>query len=176
MIGPIDMRHSARWLPLALVTALVLVLAACSPGSTATPSEAAASVAESSEASESEAAEPSESEAAAGSVEITVVETSAGSALAGEDGMTLYTFDEDSEGVSACSGSCVENWPPLVVDEDGDATAGEGVTGEIATITRDDGSTQVTYDGAPLYYFAGDAASGDANGDGVGGIWHIAVP
>jgi predicted lipoprotein with Yx(FWY)xxD motif len=50
------------------------------------------------------------------------------------------------------------------------------VTGEIGTITRDDGSTQVTYNGAPLYYFAGDEAAGDSNGDGLNGVWHIAAP
>ncbi|HEX9634320.1 MAG TPA: hypothetical protein VGB34_02425 [Candidatus Limnocylindria bacterium] len=163
------------WQPaVALLASLMLVLAACAAATTATPSESEAAV-ESTPAPESEAAEPSESEAAAGA-ELTVSETSAGSALAGEGGMTLYTFDNDSNGESSCYEGCVTNWPPFVVDEGAEATAGEGVTGDIGTTARTDGTTQVTYDGSPLYYFASDSAPGDATGDGVGGVWHIAVP
>jgi predicted lipoprotein with Yx(FWY)xxD motif len=50
------------------------------------------------------------------------------------------------------------------------------VTGDIGSIARDDGGEQVTYNGALLYYFAGETAAGDANGDCVGGVWHIATP
>src|SRR6266508_5546371 len=158
---------SVRWLPFAVAAALLLVLAACSAGATATPSAT-----ESAAASVSEAASASESAAAGESYEITVADTAAGSALAGEDSMTLYTFDNDTTpGTSACTGDCATNWPPFTVDEGEQATAGEGVTGEIGTISRDDGSTQVTYNDKPLYYFAGDSAAGDSNGDGVGGIW-----
>lgn len=164
--------RSARWLPFAVAAALLLVLAACSAGATATPTEE-----ESTAASESEPAMASESEAAGESYEITVAVTAAGSALAGEDGKTLYVFDNDTTpGTSACTGDCATNWPPFTVDEGEQATAGEGVAGEIGTITRDDGSTQVTYNDKPLYYFSGDSAAGDSNGDGVGGIWHIAAP
>lgn len=173
MSGPTpDRPRTARWLPMAPAAALLLVLAACSTGASTTPSEAT----ESSSASKSEAAAPSESEAAEESYEITVTDTAAGSALAGEGGMTLYTFDNDSNGQSACASGCVENWPPFTVDEGEEATAGEGVTGDIGSITRDDGTTQVTYNSAPLYYFSGDSAPGDSNGDGVGEVWHIAVP
>jgi predicted lipoprotein with Yx(FWY)xxD motif len=90
--------------------------------------------------------------------------------------MTLYIFTNDTEGVSNCSGDCATNWPPLVVTDDDEIAAGDGVTGELDTIERDDGSLQVTYDGAPLYYFAGDSAAGDSNGEGVGGVWFIASP
>jgi predicted lipoprotein with Yx(FWY)xxD motif len=165
--------RSARWLPFTVAAALLLVLAACSAGATATPTEAQESAA----ASESETAMASESEAAGESYEITVADTEAGSALAGDDGMTLYTFDNDTTpGTSACTGDCATNWPAFTVDEGEQATAGDGVTGEIGTITRDDGSTQVTYNDKPLYYFSGDSAAGDSNGDGVGGVWHIAAP
>ena len=89
--------------------------------------------------------------------------------------MTLYVFDNDTTaGQSSCNAGCVESWPPLTVD--GAATAGAGVSGEIGSITRDDGSTQVTYNGSPLYYYAADQAAGDSSGDGVGGVWHIAAP
>ena len=165
--------RTARWLPFAVAAALLLVLAACSAGASATPTEAEESTA----ASESESATASESEVAGESYEMTVADTAAGSALAGVDAMTLYTFDNDTTpGASACNTGCVENWPPFTVDEGEQATAGEGVTGEIGTITREDGRTQVTYNDKPLYYFAGDSAAGDSKGDGVGGIWHIAAP
>lgn len=50
------------------------------------------------------------------------------------------------------------------------------MTGALATITRADGTTQVTYDGHPLYYYAADVQAGDTNGEGVGGVWHVAKP
>jgi predicted lipoprotein with Yx(FWY)xxD motif len=175
MSGPIPTRpRMFRWLPLAALAALLLVMAACArnSGTNATSSESAESEAA---ASQSEA-EASPSEAAGESYEITVSDTSAGQTLASNGGMTLYTFDNDSNGQSACSGGCVENWPPFTLEDGEEATAGEGVTGEIGSITREDGAKQVTYDGSPLYYYAGDQAAGDANGDGVGGVWHIATP
>jgi predicted lipoprotein with Yx(FWY)xxD motif len=169
-------RFAGGWLPAAaLLGGLVLILAACSAAATATPPESEAAL-ESTAASESESAEPSESEAAGMTAEITVVETSAGSALAGEGGMTLYTFDNDSGGESSCYDECATNWPPFLVEGGAEATAGEGVTGDIGVTSRTDGDVQVTYNDAPLYYFAGDSAPGDATGDGVGGVWHIAIP
>jgi len=161
------------WLPAALLAGLMLILAACSAAATATPSESEAAV---ESMAESEAAEPSESEAAGGTVVITVSETSAGSALAGEGGMTLYIFDQDTGGESSCYEGCDTNWPPLLVEGGAEPTAGEGVTGDIGVTTRTDGTVQVTYNDSPLYYFAGDSAAGDATGDGVGGVWHIATP
>ena len=86
-------------------------------------------------------------------------------------GNTLYIFDNDGPGVSSCNEGCVDLWPPLIVD--GEATASAGVGGVLGTITRDDGSTQATYDDLPLYYYATDGAPGDRNGDGLGGVWHI---
>ena len=86
-------------------------------------------------------------------------------------GNTLYILDNDAEGVSNCAEGCADIWPPFSVD--GGATAGEGVVGVLGTITRDDGSTQVTYDDQPLYYYAADEAPGDRNGNAVGGTWHI---
>jgi predicted lipoprotein with Yx(FWY)xxD motif len=47
------------------------------------------------------------------------------------------------------------------------------VTGQLGTLTRDDGSKQVTYDGKPLYMYSSDASPGDTNGDGFGGLWHV---
>lgn len=86
-------------------------------------------------------------------------------------GNTFYIFDNDEAGVSNCTGSCTDIWPPRVVD--GDPSAGDGIDGTLATIARDDGATQVTYNGQPLYYYANDEAPGDRNGDDVGGVWHV---
>ncbi len=88
-------------------------------------------------------------------------------------GNTLYIWDNDEAGVSNCGDGCVDIWPPLTVD--GDATAGDGVDGTLASINRDDGTTQVTHNDQPLYYYANDEAPGDRNGDDVGGVWHIVV-
>ena len=85
-------------------------------------------------------------------------------------GMTLYWFVPDTSTASKCSGSCATYWPPVT----GPVTAGSGVTGTLSTITRPDGSTQATYDGHPLYTYVGDAAAGQAKGNGLnisGGVW-----
>jgi predicted lipoprotein with Yx(FWY)xxD motif len=93
-----------------------------------------------------------------------------GAYVAGEDGLALYVFLPDDGDASACNGDCAINWPPLT----GDVAAGDGVTGELGTITRDDGTTQVTLGGAPLYYFIGDEAAGDVNGQGLQDVWYLA--
>jgi predicted lipoprotein with Yx(FWY)xxD motif len=92
---------------------------------------------------------------------------SAGTILVdGATGMTLYNFTKDTKdsGKSACSGGCIATWPALTVAAGGTPTGGDGVTGTLATITRDDGTLQVTYNGLPLYFFKNDKAPGDLNG------------
>lgn len=106
-------------------------------------------------------------------IEITVAHTSAGDALAGPNGLTLYIFTSDTDGTSTCNGGCAAAWPPL--PGDGSAViAGDGVSGTFGTTTRDDGSKQVTHNGQPLYYYASDQEAGDATGHDVGGVWFIA--
>jgi predicted lipoprotein with Yx(FWY)xxD motif len=99
-----------------------------------------------------------------------------GSYVADKDGKALYVFTKDSSGTSACVDDCAGNWPPLTIANAADAGAGAGITGAVGTITRPDGSIQVTLGGAPLYYFAADAAAGDVNGQGVGDAWFLASP
>jgi predicted lipoprotein with Yx(FWY)xxD motif len=110
---------------------------------------------------------------AGGAIQVTVSHTSAGDALAGPNGMTLYTYANDTADTSTCTGGCADAWPPLLGDG-ADVSPGEGVSGSFGTTTRDDGTKQVTHNGQPLYYYASDAAAGDAKGDGVGGVWSIA--
>ena len=93
-----------------------------------------------------------------------------GSYLVGPNGLALYTHTGDSATASTCTGSCAVAWPPLVVASTSQAVAGSGVTGALATLTRSDGTLQVTYLGLPLYYWKGDAKAGDTTGEGVNGF------
>lgn len=99
-----------------------------------------------------------------------------GSYVAGKDGMSLYIFEKDTAGTSACAGNCAGTWPPLTVASAADVTAGAGVTGMLGTIQRADGTIQVTFAGRPLYYYAGDSAAGDTNGQGKNNLWYLASP
>lgn len=141
-----------------LVTA-ALVAAACSTGAgtTSAPASVAAS-------------------AAGTAYEVTAVQDAKlGAYLVGKDGKTLYVFLKDSAGKSACSGGCATAWPPFTLASGASVKAGDGVSGTFASITRDDGTAQVTYDGAPLYYYAKDTKAGDVIGEGVGGVWFVAA-
>lgn len=111
---------------------------------------------------------------------VQVLATADGGLLVGPTGMALYTFDNDSDGVSACMGGCAKNWPPLVggyAPDDGyGLMAAPGVDGTLGLIAREDGGMQVTLNGAPLYYWLHDSVPGQVTGDGVGGVWHVARP
>jgi predicted lipoprotein with Yx(FWY)xxD motif len=85
-------------------------------------------------------------------------------------GMTLYTFDKDADGKSACNGPCAANWPPLVAA--GDAKA----SGDWTIVTRDDGGKQWAYKGKPVYLWAKDQKPGDKTGDGFNSVWHVVKP
>jgi predicted lipoprotein with Yx(FWY)xxD motif len=93
-----------------------------------------------------------------------------GKVLTNERGMTLYVFDKDSGGKSACNGPCASNWPPLM------AAAAATPAGDYTIIARDDGSKQWAYKNKPLYAWKKDEKAGDITGDGVNGVWHIAQP
>jgi predicted lipoprotein with Yx(FWY)xxD motif len=109
---------------------------------------------------------------AAGSASAADPATAKNGMLAGDKGMTLYTFDKDTanSGKSVCNGQCAKNWPPLM------ATASDKAMGNWTVVSRDDGTKQWAYKGAPLYYWVKDKAAGDMTGDGVGGVWHTAKP
>jgi predicted lipoprotein with Yx(FWY)xxD motif len=121
-------------------------------------------------------AAPSGAPSAATATVNVATSASLGDYLSGPDGKTVYVFLNDSPGTTTCFDSCLQTWPPLTVDAGATPTAGDGVTGALGTIQRDDGSTQVTLEGWPLYYFAGDGAAGDTNGQGVGNVWFVARP
>ena len=108
--------------------------------------------------------------------------TDFGSILVNGEVLSLYVFMQDTQnsGTSTCTDAdgCATEWPPLL--SQGSPVAGEGVDAALlGTITRDDGTLQVTYNGWPLYLFEGDAAPGDTNGQGLeefGGLWFLVSP
>ena len=113
---------------------------------------------------------------AAASTALATATASVGTIVVDGKGMTVYMFDKDTKGTttSACTGDCLTKWP--IVTSDSATPTVEGVTGTVATIDSPDGRKQVTLDGWPLYYFAGDKAAGDTAGQGVGGVWWVLSP
>ena len=102
-----------------------------------------------------------------GGIAATAGVTDLGEILVGDDGLTLYGFTNDVDAISACYGTCADAWPPVIVDQDFEVAPGLD-TGIFATTTRDDGTLQLVAGKWPLYFFAGDAAPGDVNGQGSG--------
>ena len=100
--------------------------------------------------------------------------TSLGTYLIATNGMTLYKSTNDTSGVSNCTGQCAVIWVPYTA---GSASAlsniQAGITGAVGSIVRADGSTQVTYNGMPLYTYSKDVQPGDTKGQNVGGVWSV---
>ena len=94
-----------------------------------------------------------------------------GTVLVSSNGHTLYHLTTDKAGTSTCTGSCAQLWPPMTVPSGTTPTAVAGLSGKLGTISRSDGTTQVTYNGEPLYWYAPDTTASDALGQGVGGVW-----
>jgi predicted lipoprotein with Yx(FWY)xxD motif len=113
--------------------------------------------------------------AAAASGALKTASTSLGTVVVNGSGRTVYFFDKDTagSGKSACSGSCASLWPAVTASG---TPAGTGVAGKLGTITRADGTKQVTLNGHPLYTYAGDSKAGDVAGQGVAGIWWVVSP
>lgn len=180
---------------------IALLVAACAPAATPTtiattaPTEPlatdTAAVTETTEATQPPAATDTQAAAESptaavpvtGGATVNVSESADfGSILVDAEGMSLYVFlaDTQNSGVSTCGDDdgCATEWPALLTD--GDPVAGEGADQALlGTITRDDGTTQVTYNGWPLYLFHEDTAAGDTNGqalDEFGGLWYLVSP
>lgn len=151
--------------------AAVLLLAACSSGNSSSSSGSSAAAGPST---------PAAGSSASGSVAavITTASSSAGTFLTDGSGRAVYLWAKDSGGQSACSGQCAGAWPPVTTN--GTVTASGGAkSSDLGTITRSNGSKQVTYDGHPLYFFAGDSGPGMASGqgnDGFGAKWWLVSP
>ncbi len=139
-----------------LIASLALV-AACSSGATSAPPTAAAT------------GTPAASSGGA-TVTIGLASTSLGSVLVGPNGLTLYVHAGDSASNSTCTGACATAWPPLAVAPGQTAALASGITGTLGTLTRADGTVQVTFNGMPLYGWKNDKAAGDTTGQNVNGF------
>jgi predicted lipoprotein with Yx(FWY)xxD motif len=97
---------------------------------------------------------------------------------AGSKRLTVYMFEGDKGSASSCTGACAKVWPPVTTAGE-PAVGGSVIDADLSTITRSDGTKQVTYKGHPLYFFAKDGDSGDAYGEGVHGFgadWYVLAP
>jgi predicted lipoprotein with Yx(FWY)xxD motif len=101
-----------------------------------------------------------------------------GTMLTDSSGRTLYLFEKDKGTSSTCNGSCASAWPPLTTT--GAPKAGAGVkASDLGTTKRQDGTSEVTYNGHPLYYYVGDSGAGMTNGQGLdqfGAEWYVLAP
>jgi len=98
-----------------------------------------------------------------------------GEILTASNGLTLYTKIEDSATESTCNDACAVNWPP-VTSGDSEPTGSDDLPGQLGTLVREDGTTQVTYNDKPLYLWINDEAPGDTTGDGINDVWSVATP
>lgn len=94
-----------------------------------------------------------------------------GAVLQAPNGLTLYRLTTETDGKVACTGECASTWPPLLASSGKVPSASSSIAGHLGTIERPDGGVQVTFKGMPLYTYAGDSGPGQANGQGLGGVW-----
>jgi predicted lipoprotein with Yx(FWY)xxD motif len=164
MRAPVQRRWSTKVATLAGLTALGLTLAACgsSPSASTTSSSAPAST-----------SVPATN--TTGTLVGSTTSAKYGTILVTASGKTLYMLTADSPTSSACANACATIWPPLATTAA--PRAGTGVKAALlGTLTRSDGSKQVTYNGHPLYTFGGDASAGQTNGERIasfGGTWYV---
>jgi len=156
---------------LAAALGIALLAGACSSGSSSSSSTPAA-------AATSGTAAPAGASSTGSAVVISTGSSSGGKFLTNGSGRAVYMWVKDGHDQSACTGACSSTWPPVTTT--GAATASGGaVSADLGTITRSDGTKQVTYDGHPLYYYVGDTGSGTVNGqgsNGYGAYWWVLAP
>jgi predicted lipoprotein with Yx(FWY)xxD motif len=144
----------------AVLVALAVALAACGGGGRSNGGSASTA-----------APAPTPSAGAA----VKLASTKLGKILVDGRGRTLYLFEADKGAMSNCAGACAEAWPPLAIT--GKPTVGAGVdAAKLGTTKRADGSTEITYNGHPLYTYAGDTAPGETSGQGIDGFgaeWYV---
>jgi len=122
-------------------------------------------------------AQPPASGSSAGAAQVALAtDAKLGAILVDGKGMTLYMYTKDSANTSNCYDKCAKAWPPLVTSSGSPAAAAGLDASKFGTTMRTDGTTQVTYNGWPLYYFAKDHQPGDVTGQGVGSVWYVLSP
>lgn len=160
------MKHTAKAATVAIIVVMLAVVSSgcsndngkASPTATPTPTTS-----------------PTSTGTPVGGATVSVRSSELGQILVDGQGRTLYLFEADTSERSTCSGSCAAAWPPLTTS--GTPKAGQGVSADLlGTTIRDDGSTGVTYNGHPLYYYQGDQKPGDTNGQDLlqfGAKWYV---
>jgi predicted lipoprotein with Yx(FWY)xxD motif len=169
--------------PLAVLAATALAAAGCGSSKSAKASNAANSAPAYPSETTSSAATATSAATTPTAVSGTVITVKQASKLgtilaAGSKKMTVYLFEGDKAGASACAGACAAVWPPVTTSAAA-VVHGAAMSADLGTIKRADGTTQVTYNGHPLYFFAKDKDSGDAYGEGVHGFgadWYVLAP
>ena len=156
--------RGSRWLAFAALGAVCLAVAACSSGasnSTATTGGSGST--------------PSTPGSSAAAAVVRSGSTAHGTVLTNDAGMTLYRYTPDGTATPTCTGGCATLWPPVTVPSGtAHVAGGTGISAaSLGTVRRPDGTLQVTYKGMPLYRYTGDSKAGDANGQGIGGIWFV---
>jgi predicted lipoprotein with Yx(FWY)xxD motif len=162
-----DKHHRRAWLTVLIAAAVVL--AGCGDDDEGTDAAATTTTAA------GRATTTTAADEAAGAVVSKTDNPEFGEILVDAEGRTLYVFDNDRDGTIACVDACANAWPPLVL-ESGQSLPTTGELGsDLSAVARPDGAQQVAYKERPLYRYAGDGKPGDVNGDGVGGVWHVAT-
>jgi predicted lipoprotein with Yx(FWY)xxD motif len=163
---PAAIRHRVGRVGTLIATIAVLTAACSSPTTTGS---APVSAGPSSSASAS---------APAGTATVGTQTGALGAYLTDASGRALYLFVSDTPTTSTCSGACATAWPPLMATG-APTVSGQAQSAQLGTLTRADGTTQVTYAGHPLYYFVGDKSAGQTNGQGknaFGALWWLVAP
>ncbi|MGH2911562.1 MAG: COG4315 family predicted lipoprotein [Solirubrobacteraceae bacterium] len=167
---------------IAVLGTLALIAAGCGGSKSSSSTSAASAYPTETEKTATTAATttPATTPASGGGVTVAVKHASKlGTILAvGSKKMTVYMFEGDKGTTSSCTGACASVWPPVTTSGT-PTTSGAASSSDLGTITRSDGTTQVTYKGHPLYFFAKDKDSGDAYGQGVHGFgadWYVLAP
>jgi predicted lipoprotein with Yx(FWY)xxD motif len=172
MPGRISSRAAAFGVPLAAVAFLV---AACGGSQPAAGAASTSTTTAAPPPSSQPSTAPATTSAAGPTMTLTTGTGSYGVWLADQTGRTLYIRTSDSGTTSSCYGACATAWPPLLTTG-AVAASGAAVAGDLGTTTRTDGTTQVTYAGHPLYYFAEETSPGQVKGLGAQGVWLLLAP
>lgn len=170
-------KHLSIGLSAFAFAALLSGCAGTSGTGTSTTPAAATSQAGSAAAASAPAPAPTSAPApAAATTDLKTADSSAGRIVVDGKGMSVYVYAKDvkDSGRSACTGGCLQSWPPVLAAAD--APTADGVAGTVGTIAAPDGRKQLTVNGMPVYTYAKDVAAGDILGQGVGSVWHLVAP
>jgi len=108
-----------------------------------------------------------------GTVTVRAESTTRGTVLASSRGFVLYTYARDGRDKSVCTGPCATTWPPFTVRAGTRLVSTDPGAGAVGVLDRPGGGLQVSFRGHPLYFFSGDRAPGQTNGEGIEGVWSV---